>query len=174
MFSTLLLASLITAAPPEVKMYGASWCGPCYAVKSYLEQNKVPFRYLDIDDEKNFAEFLGEGGTSIPLVIIGREKIVGSNFERIAQSLSLAAQKQTTGEAYGGYPPSWWQAQFRDLRTRSADLAAKIDTLSRKASFDDEKRIVELLKRQQKIIDASIDTLEADASRVSLPRKYRE
>lgn len=47
-----LISHRAYAAPSEVTMFGAPWCGPSRATKQFPETNRIPFRYLDIDDEK--------------------------------------------------------------------------------------------------------------------------
>lgn len=174
MLHALLIATALTAgAPPEVKMYGASWCGPCRAVRAYFEQNKIPHTYLDVDVRANHDAFVAEGGSAVPLVFVGRDKVVGANFEQLGKLLSLGPAPAPAGESYGGFSASWWQTQFVELRGRLTTLDAKIAELGKSATFDDEKERLEGLKRSRKLVDAALNQLENDASRVSLPRKYR-
>ncbi|MCK6552628.1 glutaredoxin family protein [Myxococcota bacterium] len=176
------LSASASAAEPTVRMFGASWCGPCAAVKQFLEAVQVPFVYLDVDDAKNREAFLREGGEGgIPYLVIGTEKIRGANLPKITDALTrsgaLRARPDLTSrgvDLYGGQPAEWWQAQFRELRARIAALDDAVKSAERSAQFDDEKATVQRMKQDKKILEASVDQLENDASNVSLPRKYRE
>ncbi len=77
-------------------------------------------------------------------------------------------------ELFGGQRAEWWQAQFRELRARISELGEAAKSAERAAQFDDEKEAVARMKQDKKILEASLDQLENDASNVSLPRKYRE
>ncbi len=52
-FAIVLL--LPTSAWADTTLYGAQWCGPCQAVRQWLTQNQVPFRYVDVDDPQTQA-----------------------------------------------------------------------------------------------------------------------
>src|SRR5688572_30821185 len=82
------MACSAAEAAPEVRMFGASWCGPCRVVKQFLDQNRVPYTYLDVDNDKNREAFRREASQGgIPLIVIGTEKITGANMPAIAASL---------------------------------------------------------------------------------------
>jgi glutaredoxin len=186
--STFALMLALSSAPtsahaaPDVVMFGATWCGPCRAVKQHLEANRVPFTYRDIDDERHRAAFIQEGAGGIPLVLVGREKIRGANLERLRSTLERAgivkpaapSAAAAKGETYGGHPAAWWQAQFRELRAQVAEAGEKARALEKVAGDDVEKGVVAKLKEERGILEASLDQLENDASNVALPRKYRE
>ena len=78
------------------------------------------------------------------------------------------------GEDYGGFPASWWETQFKTLRSRLVDAQTREQDLE-KVAVDDYQRGVALprLKLDVKIISESLDQLETDASRADLPRMYR-
>lgn len=169
-------------AEPVVRMFGASWCGPCGAVRQFLDAAQVPYVYLDVDDAKNREAFLREGGEGgIPYLVIGSDKIRGANLPKIAEALTrsggMRANPQLVAqgaELFGGQRAEWWQAQFRELRARIGELGEAAKSAERAAQFDDEKEAVARMKQDKKILEASLDQLENDASNVSLPRKYRE
>jgi glutaredoxin len=171
------------AAPTEITMFGASWCGPCRAVKSFLEKNKLSFRYRDIDREDARAEFMrvSGGNSGIPLTFVGQEKINGANLPRLRAVLEREHLLQPAAgvgkegvEVYGGYPPTWWQAQFRDLRERRSQSEAEVRELERVAADDREKELLARKKSDLVIVAATLDQLDNDASKVALPRAYRE
>src|SRR5688500_9218171 len=169
-------------AAPEVKMFGASWCGPSRVVKQFLDQNRIPYTYLDVDDDKNREAFRRESSQGgIPLIVIGSEKITGATLPAIATALerggaakSMQAPPKSGGGTYGGHSPAWWQSQFRDLRSRIEDLDRRTKAFERVAGDNVEKEVLDRMKDDCKILQASLDQLEVDASNVSLPRNFRE
>lgn len=177
-----LLGAPRVHAGNRVVVYGAGWCGPCRAVKSHLKELGVPFDYLDIDEEGNreaFESVTGDRG-GIPLTLIDNEKVRGARLnelrlvlERRGVKTNGKAARPTGGEVYGDHAAAWWQQQFVDLRRRVSDLKQRIERVDREAVFNDEKAVRPRLEQDLKILQASLDDLEADASRVSLPRKYR-
>jgi mycoredoxin len=178
-----LFPAALFAAETEVVMYGASWCGPCGAVKGFLTQNAVPFEYVDIDTDQGRERYeAARGGyRGIPLTVIRGQSIRGANLEAIAAALqqsnvvkgSVAAPK-SGGETYGGHPPMWWQAQFRQLRATLARIDQEIAVRDKSRIDSTQKDLIVRLKDDREIVSQSIDQLEVDASNVSLPRKYRE
>jgi hypothetical protein len=172
------------AAPSsEITMYGASWVGPSRAVKNFLEKNKVPFRYRDIDQPEGRAEFMrvSGGNSGIPLTFIGQERINGANLPRLRTVLErehVLAPAPVAGkegvEVFGGHPPGWWQAQFQELRERRAGVEAEVRELERVAADDHEKELLSRKKSDLVIVVATLDQLDNDASKVALPRAYRE
>jgi glutaredoxin len=169
-------------AAPEVIMFGASWCGPCRAVKQHFEANRIPFTYRDIDDPKHREAFMQEGPGGIPLVKVGGEKVRGADLVRIRAMLVRAGVAKaepppppgTNVTLYGGHSPEWWQSQFKELRALIAETGQRARDMEKSAQDDVEKAGVQKMKDEQKILDATLDQLESDASNVSLPRKYRE
>ena len=67
----------------NVILYGASWCPGCRTAKSYFKDNNIPFIYKDVDEHVNAVELQARGISSIPMIIIKEEVIVGFNAEKI-------------------------------------------------------------------------------------------
>jgi glutaredoxin len=180
----LALPAVAEAEDDAVKMYGASWCGPCRAVKAFLTAAKVPFSYVDIDDERGREAYERDRPSQrgIPLLVVGQEKIVGANLPKIEQALehsgllkSPAPKQESAGkESYGGHRPEWWQSQFRELRATLERLKAKADHLEEVAADHHEKEVLAKMRTDIELVEGSLGALESDASNVSLPRKYRE
>ena len=40
----------------NIKVYGTEWCTDCHRSKSYLEQQKVPFEWIDVDQNPSASE----------------------------------------------------------------------------------------------------------------------
>lgn len=171
-----LLLLLLLTAKTDVAMYGASWCGPCHAVRSFLDQNRVAYTYFDVDTAEGRAAYDQARGdfSGIPLTVVGGTAIRGANLVAIATALHVNAAAPTPGDSYGGHPALWWQAQFRQLRTELDRMDRMIAEAAKVSADDYDKEIVGKMKQHRETVAGSIDQLEIDASNVSLPRQYRE
>ena len=41
-----------------IKVYGAEWCPDCHRSKNYLEQQKVPYEWIDVDQNDKAQEYI--------------------------------------------------------------------------------------------------------------------
>ena len=56
----------------KVKLYGTTWCGDTRRAREYLEINKVPFDWIDIDEDQAAAEIvkqINRGYKSVPTLV---------------------------------------------------------------------------------------------------------
>lgn len=56
----------------EIKMYGAEWCGDCRRSKRFLDSNKVPYEYIDVEADTSASDKVIEingGMRSIPVIV---------------------------------------------------------------------------------------------------------
>ena len=56
----------------EIRLYGAPWCPDCKRSKRFLAEHRVPYQFIDIDDDKDglrFVEELQKGGRTIPTIV---------------------------------------------------------------------------------------------------------
>lgn len=71
----------------KIKLIGATWCAPCKAVKSYLDQNHYEYEYMDIDEEETLTLTSRFGIRSVPAIIKSEGDLdslyVGSNIDQI-------------------------------------------------------------------------------------------
>lgn len=181
---TLLVPTSVEAGPKvraAVTMYGASWCGPCKAVKRFFSANGIPHQYVDVDSSSGGDAFerANGGKRSIPLTFVGRRRVRGANVEALRQALEaggyvLDGSRDNSDELYGGHAPQWWQSQFRELRTHLKGIQAEIGKREEAARFKEDFAEIGLLKAKEDLIESSLILLETDASRVALPRRYRE
>lgn len=89
---SILLCSVLTAlaaahdarqapADPAVVLYAAHWCGYCAKARSYLAQNGIAYREIDIDDAAGRAAYeragAGDGGRGIPLLVAEGRQVRG-------------------------------------------------------------------------------------------------
>jgi mycoredoxin len=55
-----------------ITMYGADWCGDCRRAKRYLDDNEVPYSYVDVAanpvEMENVIRY-NQGRRSIPVVV---------------------------------------------------------------------------------------------------------
>lgn len=68
-----------------VTVYSAPWCGFCHAVKQYLDGKKVVYKDVNIDEDRDAAEYIVNktGQAGIPVVMIGNDTIIGFDRPRI-------------------------------------------------------------------------------------------
>ncbi|QQS18217.1 glutaredoxin family protein [Candidatus Saccharibacteria bacterium] len=76
---------------PQVTVYSAPWCGFCSAAKQYLDKKGVKYTEKDVDEKRENAEeaMKVSGQTGIPVLVIGKETIVGFDRPRIDAALNL-------------------------------------------------------------------------------------
>jgi glutaredoxin len=185
LFALVVLRALPAwAGTPKVVVFGADWCGPCHALRAFLTKNGVAFEFLNVDEPGNHEKFAAVTGdrAGIPLTLIDDEKVRGTNYAELRLILDRKGVKLATtpvpptasGELYGDHPAAWWETQFKALRRRLAEAQKRFSALD-KVAVDDYERGVVLpqLKRDVKVINETLDQLEIDASRVTLPRKHR-
>ncbi len=56
----------------ELKVYGAPWCPDCRRSKKFLAEHRVPYDWIDIDQDPaglRFVEELQHGGRTIPTIV---------------------------------------------------------------------------------------------------------
>ncbi|MGD0832923.1 MAG: FAD-dependent oxidoreductase [Candidatus Dormibacteria bacterium] len=56
----------------EIRLYGAPWCPDCKRSKRFLAEHRVPYQFIDIDDDAEglrFVEELQKGGRTIPTIV---------------------------------------------------------------------------------------------------------
>ncbi len=58
-------------------LIGATWCGPCKRVKSFLDDKEISYTYLDIDTEEGLALAKEWAVRSVPSMSIDGEVYTG-------------------------------------------------------------------------------------------------
>jgi thioredoxin reductase (NADPH) len=78
---------------PDITVYGAPWCPDCKRAKRFLAEQRVPFAWVDIDEDAaglRYVEELQRGGRTIPtLVFGGGDHLVDPTNEDLARRLGL-------------------------------------------------------------------------------------
>ena len=87
----------------QITVYGAPWCPDCRRSKSFLMDQRIQYRWVDIDadaDGRAFVERLQGGGRTIPTIVFGDGSYLlePSNAE-LAEKLGL--QLRAKKSAYG-------------------------------------------------------------------------
>jgi thioredoxin reductase (NADPH) len=77
----------------QITVYGAPWCPDCRRSKAFLQEQRVPFAWVDIDQDAEglrFVEELQRGGRTIPTIMFpdGSHLLEPSNTE-LAEKLGL-------------------------------------------------------------------------------------
>lgn len=57
---------------PKIRMYGTSWCYDSRRARTVLENNHIPYDYIDIDqdmDGRKFVESVNRGYRSVPTIV---------------------------------------------------------------------------------------------------------
>jgi thioredoxin reductase (NADPH) len=84
----------------QITVYGAPWCPDCRRSKAFLMEQRIPFRWIDIDtdaDGLRFVEDLQGGGRTIPTIVLpdGSHLLEPSNAE-LAEKLGLLLRAERT------------------------------------------------------------------------------
>ena len=55
----------------EIIVYGTVWCGDTRRARTFLDQNKIPYQWIDIDLDKEarkYVESVNRGYRSVPTI----------------------------------------------------------------------------------------------------------
>lgn len=85
---------------PKVTVYGAYWCPDCRRAKKFLGEQFVPYKWIDIEQDKEGEEYVlkkNDGKRIIPTIVFedGSFLVEPSNAE-LAQKLGLKTEAQKT------------------------------------------------------------------------------
>lgn len=59
-------------AQTSVTIFATWWCGDCSRVRRFFEKNNIPYKWVDIDNDKDAEEFVistNHGIRSVPTII---------------------------------------------------------------------------------------------------------
>ena len=81
---------------PKITFYGASWCGDSRRSERFLTKHGVPFRWVDIDKDRNAREFVRQvnnGNQVVPTIVLDDGSVLSepSNSE-LADRLGIAEE----------------------------------------------------------------------------------
>ncbi|GAC1670588.1 MAG: hypothetical protein PVS3B2_11930 [Candidatus Dormibacteraceae bacterium] len=80
----------------DIKLYGAPWCPDCKRSKKFLAEHRVPYEWIDIDENPDglrFVEELQKGGRTIPTIVFpDGDHLLEPTDEELARKLGLKLQ----------------------------------------------------------------------------------
>ena len=56
----------------EITVYGTTWCGDTRRARRLLDENKIPYRWVDIDQDAKaarYVESIANGFRSVPAIV---------------------------------------------------------------------------------------------------------
>ena len=89
-------------AKPKIRVYGTPWCGDCRRAKQLLVEQRVPYEWIDVDNEPeglHYVQQVNDGKRIIPTIVFedGSILVEPSNAE-LAAKLRI---RQYLGETKG-------------------------------------------------------------------------
>jgi len=82
----------------QITVFGAPWCPDCKRAKKFLAEQRVPYDWVDIDQDAAglaHVEELQKGGRSIPTIVFdGSDVLVEPTNEELARKLGLTLEAQ--------------------------------------------------------------------------------
>lgn len=64
---------------PEITVYGADWCPDCRRAKRLLDERQIPYRWVDIDKDREGEKFViqtNRGNRSVPTIVFADGSIL--------------------------------------------------------------------------------------------------
>lgn len=83
---------LPSSSQSAVTVYGAEWCGPCKRLKRGLQEQDIPYDYIDIDQNPSAHERAKQatGTSAIPVTNVQRAGndvwIIGADIDAVARA----------------------------------------------------------------------------------------
>jgi glutaredoxin 3 len=77
---------------PRIRIYTTRWCGYCYRAKALLEETRLAYEEVSLDDDPEFRHSLHQltGGWTLPQIVIDGESIGGyAELWRLARTGAL-------------------------------------------------------------------------------------
>ncbi|GAB4533489.1 MAG: hypothetical protein Kow0063_15550 [Anaerolineae bacterium] len=85
---------------PEITVYGAYWCPDCQRSKKFLGEQFIPYRWVDIEQDKEGEQFVLEinnGKRIIPTIVFGDGSfLVEPSNAELARKLGLKTEARMT------------------------------------------------------------------------------
>jgi glutaredoxin len=75
----------------SVKLYTTTWCGYCAKARAHLKSKGVPYEDLDVEKSaQGKHEFAALKGRSVPVILIGNQRMDGFDPSRMDAMLKTA------------------------------------------------------------------------------------
>ena len=85
----------------QIKIYGTSWCPDCAKAKQVFTKFKIPFEWIDIDQNQNaaaYVEKINGGFKSVPTIVFPDNSVLvepsSADLEKKLQSLTKRRLEQ--------------------------------------------------------------------------------
>lgn len=76
-----------------VVLYATSWCGYCQHMRTFLQENNVPFHEYDIErSAQGMQQFNALGGRGVPVMLVEGTLVKGYRPQRVAALLGLPGE----------------------------------------------------------------------------------
>lgn len=93
-FTGLVQVGQAIGADSGVTIYTTEWCGVCKRAKAFFRQNGVQFREWDVEkSDYGAAKFKQLGGSGVPVITVGSEKMMGFDANRFMELWKNAQSK---------------------------------------------------------------------------------
>jgi len=77
----------------SIIIYGTNWCGDCRRTRRFLDYHKIPYQWIDIDQDKDAEHFVlitNRGMRSVPtIVFVDGSILVEPSNTQVADKLGL-------------------------------------------------------------------------------------
>jgi len=63
----------------EIIVYGTTWCGDCFRIKLYLKMSGIPYRWINIDHDKDGEQLvlrINHGMRSVPTIVFANGDVL--------------------------------------------------------------------------------------------------
>ena len=81
-------------ADDKLLVYGVAWCGDCRRAQKFLQTNKIPYEFINIDQDKTGEQLVikvNRGFRSVPTIIFPDGSIlVEPSNRQLAQKLQIS------------------------------------------------------------------------------------
>lgn len=82
----------------DITVYGAPWCPDCRRAKTFLNSHKIPFEWVDVDEDPSGlakVQELQSGGRTIPTIVFpDGSMLLEPSDEELAAKLSIRVQAE--------------------------------------------------------------------------------
>lgn len=79
--------------PTEITVYGTTWCGDTRRARRFLEQHNIPYKWIDIDQDKEargYIEKVNNGYRSVPTILFpDGSMLVEPSTKKLAEKLGI-------------------------------------------------------------------------------------
>ncbi len=61
-----------TGSDQSIIVYGTDWCGDCHRTRRFLDQNQIPYEWVDADDDPRAVDIIrkiNNGRRSVPTLV---------------------------------------------------------------------------------------------------------